>query len=117
MVPNCGIETTEHLRLGRLCKIPQLKKCKSRIQTLREHSFQVRGPQLFNVLPPKIRNMTKCSIDDFKFALDQYLTKIPDEPNLPGYTPRACSQMSGKPSNSLVDQARNLSQGCGLLGG
>ena len=117
MVPNCGIEISDHLRLGHLCQIPPIKKCKARIQTLRENSFQVRGPQLFNILPPKIRNMTKCSIDEFKFALDQFLTKIPDEPSLPGYMPRACSQISGKPSNSLVEQARNTSQGGGLLGG
>ena len=120
-VPNCGIETVENLRFGKLCSIPPLKKCSTKIQTLRENSFQVKGPQLFNILPAKLRNMTKCSIDDFKFALDQFLSGIPDEPNVSGpeYTPRACNQTTGKPSNSLIDQVRskNINQGGGLLGG
>ena len=28
--------------------------------------------------------MSKCSIDEFKFALDSFLTKIPDEPSSSG---------------------------------
>ena len=118
-VPNCGIEVKQNLRLGRLCEIPGIKKCSARIVTLRENSFQVQGPKLFNILPPKIRNMTGCSIDDFKFALDQFLMKIPDEPNVPGaeYTPTACNQVTGKPSNSLVDQVKSVNMGGNLLGG
>ena len=44
--------------------------------------------------------MKNCSIDDFKFALDKFLSKIPDEPNVAGeqYTPRACNQNTGRPS-------------------
>ena len=118
-VPNCGIQVQENLRLGRLVTVPPMKRCASKIQTLRENSFQVMGPHLFNILPSKIRNMTKCSVDEFKFSLDQYLTKIPDEPNVPGveYTPTACSQVSGKPSNSLIDQVRAMKTGGSLLGG
>ena len=120
-VPNCGIESVENLRLGKLCKIPALKKCSVKVQTLRENTFQVQGPQLFNILPAKIRNMSKCTVEDFKLALDQFLCKIPDEPNVSGtfYTPRACNQITGKPSNSLIDQVRsmNTTQGGGLLGG
>ena len=82
MVPNCGIESSENLRFGRLCKVPPIKKCSVKIETLRENSFQVKGPQLFNILPPKIRKMTRCSIEDFKTELDKFLSKIPDEPNV-----------------------------------
>ena len=74
-VPNCGIESSENLRLSRICKIPPIKRCSTRIQNLRENCFQISGPQLFNILPQNIRNMTKCSIDDFKLALDKFCQK------------------------------------------
>ena len=81
-VPNCGLEDENNLRLGRLCKVPVLKNSSARVKTLRENSFQVQGPKLSNILPPKIRNMKNCSIDNFKLVLDQFLSKIPDEPKL-----------------------------------
>ena len=109
-VPNCGIDQMENLRLGRLCRIQPINRCKSRIQTLRENSFQVVGPRLFNSIPANIRNLSKCSIDDFKAALDKYLARIPDEPKIPGYVPTASDQFSGQPSNSLVDQIRKHNQ-------
>ena len=110
-VPNCGITETSNMRLGRLCEIPPMKNnCRSKIKTLRENSFQVVGPRLFNCLPQALRNMRKCSIEDFKMKLDEYLSCIPDEPKLPGYTPSASDLYSGQPSNCLVDQIRNHNQ-------
>ena len=79
-VPSCGITFVNNERKGRLCIIPALKKCNQSIQTLRENSFQIAGPKLFNCLPAQIRNITKCTIDEFKMKLDQYLAGIPDEP-------------------------------------
>ena len=63
--------------------------------------------------------MTKFSIDEFKFALDSFLTKIPDEPSVSGvgYTPSACNQITGKPSNTLVDQVKTMKTGGNLQGG
>ena len=109
-VPNCGITAAHNDRKGRLCTIPTLKKCNQSIQTLRENSFQVVGPKLFNCLPAKIRNTSKCSTEEFKMILDQYLAKIPDEPKLPGYTPAASNLYTGQPSNCLVDQVRRQNQ-------
>ena len=51
-------------------------------QTLEMPMFQVHEPKLFNVLPPYIRNMTKCEIEDFKEKLDNFLAKIPHQPYL-----------------------------------
>ena len=118
-VPNCGIENYDNLRLGRVCRIPPITKGSTKIQTLRENSFQIKGPQLFNILPEKIRNMKKCSIDDFKFALDKFISNIPDEPNVKGeqYTPRACNQHTGRPSNSVIQQVRTQNLGGALQGG
>ena len=109
-VPNCGIVPADNNRKGQLCNITTLTKCTQKIQTLFENSFQVVGPKLFNSLPANIRNKSKCSIDDFKFVLDQFLSKIPDEPKLPGYIPAASNQYSGQPSNCLIEQIRRCSQ-------
>jgi hypothetical protein len=106
-VSNCGIKVRgEDARLGRMCDVPPLNKRASQaVQTMREQTFQVNGPKLFNSLPAKIRNMSKCSIDDFKMALDKHLEKIPDEPNVSGLTPGGCTA-EARASNSLLDQSR-----------
>ena len=107
LVPNCGIETTTIERLGRFCKLPVLKKCPAKVSRLRENSFQVKGPQLFNSLPKEIRDKSKCSLTDFKELLDNYLSRIPDEPNIPGneYTPSGINQFDAKPTNSIIGQS------------
>ena len=85
-VPECGIEEDTDPRHGRRCKIRPLKP---KIRNLREQSFQISGPKLFNKMPKEIRNMSKCSQDDFKEALDSFLTRIPDEPPEPPEGPGA----------------------------
>ena len=107
--PNCGIVFKNHERLGRLCDIPNIKtNSRKAIQTLRENSFQIHGPKLFNSLPKQIRNTKGCSIDEFKTKLDLFLEKIPDEPKCDGYTPSACNQVTARPSNSIIDQSTKL---------
>ena len=103
--PNCGLEVAHSERRGREVKIPPIKAT-GRIQSLRESSFQVHGPKLFNSLPQAIRNLQKISIDDFKAKLDKYLETIPDEPKLPNYIPATCNQITGNPSNSIVDHVK-----------
>ena len=106
LVPNCGIQETFNERRGRETIIPPLKG-KQSIKSLREQSFQVNGPRLFNSLPKHIRNIRRVSIDDFKEHLDKYLQKIPDEPNVEGLTPATCNLFTAAPSNSILDQSRN----------
>ena len=105
LVPNCGLEESTSIRRGREVKIPVVKGS-GRIRTLREGSFQIHGGKLFNSLPKKLRDLTKISIDEFKASLDQYLSSLPDEPKVSGYTPSACSQVDASPSNSIIDQAK-----------
>ena len=45
--------------------------------TLREQLFQVNGAKLLNSIPKKIRNI-KFHQDEFKEALDNYLSLVPD---------------------------------------
>ena len=94
-------------RRGRECLIPRIKSTASeKIKTLREASFQVHGPKLFNMLPKNIRGMTKCGIADFKEQLDSFLSTIPDQPKIGHLVPATCSLTTNQPSNSPVDQIR-----------
>ena len=107
--PNCGVTSKTHERLGRTCEIPQLNKnSRQSVQTIRENSFQVNGPKLFNCLPKYIRNKRGCSIEEFKSELDIFLQKIPDEPKSEGNVPTASNQITGRPSNSIIEQCKNM---------
>ena len=101
-VPNLTstpIEVNWHPRRGRECKIPTLaNSVHPTIKAIRHGSFTYRGPRLFNCLPAELRNLTKCSVDTFKNALDKFLANIPDEPLIPGLT--SLRQIE---TNSLVD--------------
>ena len=109
LAPNCGVVESTTDRAGRQCSVPTLKtKSRQKIKTLRNQSFQVNGPQLFNTLPKYIRNMSNCSVTDFKEKLDQYLTVIPDQPLIGNLIPATCDLYSLSPSNSLIDQIREF---------
>ena len=85
LVPNPGLkEAPENEYLGRRCHLPKINHGRQAIQTLKEPSFQVSGPNLFNSLPKKIRNMNKCTQDEFKLELDKYLQTLPDQPKIDG---------------------------------
>ena len=108
LTPNCGIETTTSERRGREVKIPPVKGIKGRIQTLREASFQIHGPRLFNSLPKSVRNLTRVSVEEFKCSLDKFLEKLPDEPKVGNYIPSACNLITASPSNSILDLAKSV---------
>jgi hypothetical protein len=118
VAPNCGLEEVTSDRRGRECRVP-LSKDKIGVRSLRAQSFQVHGPQHFNSLPKEIRNLKKISVEEFKKRLDQFLMKIPDLLKIGDLIPSTCEQFSAKPSNSIIDQAREESRprGGALLGG
>ena len=102
LVPNCGINWSISERRGRECQIPPVK-CRNPTMNLREQSFQVSGPKLFNCLPKYLRNRSKVTKEEFKEELDQFLGKIPDQPKIGDLVPSVCDQITARPSNSLVD--------------
>ena len=53
------------------------------MRTLKEHSFSVFGPKLFNMMPRNIRDFDG-TLDSFKNKLDKYLETIADEPGIVG---------------------------------
>ena len=98
LVPNLfSVDVND--RRGRFVNIPDYKNLRnSKVQRLRDSSFRIRGPGLFNKMPAHIRNMTNCSTEAFKNSLDRFLSTVPDRPLVPGYA--AFSQYR---SNSLLD--------------
>ena len=113
LAPNPGLPgCTSSERRGRECEVPKLKTSSTeKVKSLREASFQVHGPRLFNMMPQHIRNMTKVGVEDFKDKLDIFLAHIPDQPKIGDLVPAACSQVTVRPSNSLVDQVRVWREG------
>ena len=109
LAPNCGLKEKQSIRGARELQVPTLKG-KQAVKSLRDQSFQVKGPQLFNSLPAFLKKITKVSVDDFKMQLDKYLEKIPDEPNVDGLVSAACNPFTASPSNSLLDQPRAASR-------
>ena len=94
-----GIKTKIHIRRGRVCMVPTVNsQAPQAVKSLRYASFAYHAPRLFNILPAHIRNMTGCSVDTFKKKLDSYLSTVPDEPQISGYT--AIRRVD---SNSLLD--------------
>ena len=112
LAPNLStnsIQVKHSERRGRFCVLPKLKNsllCSAKINTIRENSFSVQGPKLFNSLPMKNRNITGVSVETFKYHLDKLLTNIPDQPGVPGYVGSRAAA-----TNSITDQIRNLGVG------
>ena len=99
LVPNFGLHSKINARRGRHCVVPITSKIGSqKFQTIRFNSMGVLGPRLFNHLPAHIRDISGCSVNTFKNALDRHLSTIPDEPRVPKLV-RYCS----KSSNSIIN--------------
>ena len=82
---------------------PYCSKAPAAVRKARESSLQVRGARLFNCLPRDIRDMFTGTPEMFKTRLDEWLSRIPDQPTIPGRQ-RAAS------TNSLLDQAQYILQ-------
>ena len=96
------VKSIWHIRRGRECQIPSLNHHTPRnIQALKHATLPGRGQQHFNTLPRDIRNMTGCKVDMFKRRLDNYLSTIPDEPQVLGYTAQRRAD-----SDSVLDMAK-----------
>ena len=88
-------------RHGLKCKIPPVKN-RGSIGSKRDNFLSVKGPKLFNILPASIRNSLGSEPLVFKKNLDKFLSTVPDEPSVQGY-----SSGRAAASNSLLDQVRH----------
>ena len=97
-INNLNISWKDNPRRGRSCELQRPhSRASTRVKTLKENSFSIRGPKLFNTLPRNIRDSEELSLEQFKSKLDKFLQTIPDQPKLPHYHLRALS-------NSIIDQ-------------
>ena len=88
IVPNFGIKVKSNARRGRDCEVPKIMaSAPVRVQNIRFGSLIINGPRIFNSLPLNVRNITGCSVDSFKRALDNYLRTIPDKPRIKNLIP------------------------------
>ena len=109
ITPNCGLSWSSTESSGRLCKVSHSPNYSTdRVKTLRNASFQSRGPALFNVMPYFLRETTNCSINVFKNKLDKFLETIPDTPLSQKWYPIPLDCFSARPSNGLIDWIRHL---------
>ena len=67
------------------------------VRRAREASQAVKGCRVFNLLPGYVINLSGCSVDSLKLALDSFITTVPDEPTTQGLT-RAAE------TNSMIHQ-------------
>ena len=96
-----GITYYNHIRHGRKCSLRTVER--SYYRGVISESFSVQGPRLFNSLPKDVRNITGCSKEKFKSALDKFLCKIPDEPHI-----KNCHAVRHAESNNLVEQIKTF---------
>ena len=92
-------------RTGRKFGFTQSKSNETKRNFTYDSPFN-RAKMTFNSLPKELRNITDVGVDNFKTQLDRFLSKIPDQPNVPGYRKyRACA------TNSIRDQFQHLEMG------
>ena len=92
-----GISFTHNDRRGTRVTIPSLHTdAKQRYTSQYDRSFAIRGPMLWNKIPPSIT--VKETLESFKCALTSWMYSLPDRPPIQGISSR----------NSLLDL--NLSQ-------
>ena len=98
LVKGYNVEFEYNSRRGRLAAVhpPAPTTVSSAVRRAREASLQVKGSRLFNLLPPNLRGMDG-TVEQFKAALDGWLSGIPDQPTISDRQRPAIT-------NSLLDQ-------------
>ena len=81
--------TSDKGRRGRLA-LPHsvVQSSPAMVRRARECSLGVKGIKMFNLLPPSVRNINSTNIDVFKQSLDDFLSKVPDQPSAAGLQQR-----------------------------
>ena len=91
------MDFTTNPRRGRLAVVHHVSgQAPPAVRRAREASLQVKGAQLFNLIPKDLRNMTGTVLQ-FKAGLDTWLSNIPDQPTIN-------ARQRAAMTNSLLDQ-------------
>ena len=73
------------------------RHCPTTVRNARQSTLAVKGVKIFNMLPKELRDINSLKVDSFKTRLDDYLSKVPDQPTIQG-SGRAAT------TNSLIHQ-------------
>ena len=91
-------------RRGRLMALaPLSNQAPSSVRKARESSLRVRGAKLFNIIPREIRDTSTGTTEMFKAKLDEWLSRVPDQPTIP-------DRLRAATSNSILDQVQYILQ-------
>ena len=97
----------EQSRRGRECHVSEVvRTAPANARKAREGSLSVKGANMFNMLPPDIRNLNSDKVEIFKRKLDKFLQSIEDQPTI-------FEEGRAAQSNCLLDQipmSRNINQ-------
>ena len=97
LVQGYSMDFATNPRRGRLAVVHQVSgQAPPAVRRAREASLQVKGAQLFNLIPKDLRNMTGTVLQ-FKAGLDTWLSNIPDQPTIN-------ARQRAAMTNSLLDQ-------------
>ena len=73
--------TSKETRRGRECVVADIVRTSpASVRRARESSLSVKGAQMFNLLPPYLRNISSVKVHDIKSKLDTFLREVQDEP-------------------------------------
>ena len=96
--PSLGMKWSDSSsrRNGRILKIPKIEGVSEGVKSLRRNSIQFYGVKLLNALPKEIRNFVGKQ-ETFKTLLDNFLCKVPDQPETENLIPDAldCNDFIG----------------------
>ena len=107
LVPNIGLCVNDNTPCTRseISLIPCKIGAKSaKIKTKQKNSILNCGVRIYNALPIEIRSISDDLIS-FKTELDLFLSKVPDQPAVPGFKPGS-HDLYGKSANSIIDWIR-----------
>ena len=108
LVPDMGLKVKQDGgRSGTRLEVPFVRGVYASHMTIKERSFMIEGPKLFNSLPGPLRSF-KGSQAVFKTNLDNYLEMIPDYPKDEKWMVSEALDHNVKPSNSIREWARCL---------
>ena len=96
----CALRFRKSIRDNNRCELnkPVLHHNPAEIQ--RACSFALTASNLWNCLPPWLRSISNCSVDKFKYLLDQFLNIFPDDPRCSA-SGLFTDQNTGRLSNSI----------------
>ena len=98
LIKGYNLEFKSDNRRGRLAiEKSSNQRCPTSVRNARLSSLAVKGVRIFNMMPKELRDINSSKVETFKAGLDEYLSKVPDQPTIPD-SGRAAS------SNSLLHQ-------------